>query len=153
MGTPSPSHSRLMKLQELILDGADISDDAIFHLSKLPELRSLSMMACVRLTAEGLAKLVSDACQGPLDGNLNLLNCCGLQGNHMLSTSFYKTFILADVMPVLREFISKGTKTIMLSETRNLPATEYDEFRHKLDLPSREKWDMHVKFQPEEIRS
>ena len=80
MGTPSPSHSRLMKLQELILDGADISDDAMFHLSKLPELRSLSLMACVRLTADGLGKLVSEASQGPLDGSLNLSNCSGLQG-------------------------------------------------------------------------
>ena len=82
-----------MKLQELVIDGADISDDAIFHLSKLPELRSLSMMACVRLTAEGLAKLVSEACQGPLDGDLNLLNCCGLQGSHIFLKSYKRRLL------------------------------------------------------------
>ena len=151
MGTPSPSHSRLMKLQELILDGADISDDAMFHLSKLPDLRSLSLMACVRLTADGLSKLVSEASQIPLDECLNLSNCSGLQGN---AWTTYRKFNIkvVDVLPVLREFLAKGTKSIVISETRNLPAAEYDEFRHKMDASAREKWDLHVTYQPEVAR-
>ena len=34
-------HSRLCKLQELVISGADITDVSLAHLSKLPELRVL----------------------------------------------------------------------------------------------------------------
>ena len=56
---------------------------------------------------------------------------------------------LVNVLPVLREFLTKGTKSIVISETGNLTAAEYDEFRHKMDASAREKWDQHVTFQPE----
>ena len=42
-GVPVP-HSRLLRLQELIIDGADITDVSLLHISKLPELRTLSIV-------------------------------------------------------------------------------------------------------------
>ena len=45
-GIPVP-HSRLMRVQELIIDGANITDVSLLHISKLPELRSLSIVGKV----------------------------------------------------------------------------------------------------------
>ena len=53
-GVPMP-HSRLLRLQELIIDGADITDVSLLHISKLPELRTLSIVGeCLKQRTFGV---------------------------------------------------------------------------------------------------
>lgn len=136
LGMPPPQ-SRLMRLQELVIDGADITNDALSHLSKLPELRSLSLVACVKITTEGITSFLSDTAQAPLDGSLNLADCCGL---------------LVTVLPLLGELVQRGTMEIKLTESRNLSLGEYEDHRRGMELHQTKKWDKVVSFRPETMK-
>ena len=122
-------HSRLCKLQELIISGADITDISLRHLSKLPELRILvlqgtfwsknlylvisflyilnnwsKILACVQITSQGVSVFASDECLAPLNDKLSLRDCCSLKD---------------DIVKVIKDLIlEKNTATIVLSETR-----------------------------------
>ena len=115
-------NSRLFKLTELTLNGSDITDLSISQLSKLPELKSLSIQgkcygawshilplkysACVHITENGLQQFNDEECLAPLNDKLNIRDCCSLKPS---------------VLPILTNFIKlKSPQSLILSETRNI---------------------------------
>ena len=120
-------HSRLCKLQELVISGADITDVSLAHLSKLPELRVLvlkgefdvkkltntwyTQTACVQITSQGVSVFANDECLAPLNDELSLRDCCSLK---------------EDIVHVIRDLIvEKNTTSIVLSETRFINKCEF----------------------------
>ena len=133
-------NSRLFKLTELTLNGSDITDLSISQISKLPELKSLSIqgkcygistlgttlkfLACVHITENGLQQFNDEECLAPLNDKLNIRDCCSLKPS---------------VLPILTNFIKlKSPQSLILSETRNI--TKGNAIIISINYPRRRKF-------------
>lgn len=107
-------NSRLSKLTELILNGSDITDLSLCQISKLPELKYLSIQACVQITADGLEQFNDEECLAPLSDKLNIRDCCSLKPKAL------------EVLLTLIE--TKSPKALILSETNNITIDDFESF-------------------------